>query len=61
MHGGGRYKFADGHLHVGVYKDGKAHGEGTAQYPGGTLYRGHWRFGKLDGEGKGDGGSSGAG
>jgi len=52
MHGGGRYKFADGHLHVGVYKDGKAHGEGTAQYPGGTLYRGHWRFGKLDGEGK---------
>ncbi|KAH8099163.1 hypothetical protein JL720_2144 [Aureococcus anophagefferens] len=51
MHGFGRYKFADGMLYSGGFKNGLPDGEGSAWYPGGTKYKGHWRDGLHEGTG----------
>ena len=48
---GESYKFADGMLYSGGFKNGLPDGEGSAWYPGGTKYKGHWRDGLHEGTG----------
>lgn len=45
-HDQGTYTYANGHKHVGEYKDGKAHGQGEFSFVDGSKYVGEYKYGK---------------
>lgn len=47
----GLYRWADGDLYVGEYKDNKRTGFGIYLWPNGSCYYGYWSNGNFDGEG----------
>jgi hypothetical protein len=49
--GYGTYKYSDGSVYVGQFKDGKANGYGTCYYANGDKYVGYWKNHKAEGEG----------
>jgi len=52
MHGSGTFRYADGSVYEGEWKDGKRHGTGTCQYVDGNVYEGEWKDGKPHGRGR---------
>jgi hypothetical protein len=50
MHGTGTYKWQDGRMYHGEYKQDKKHGFGVYVWADGRAYLGQWRDGKQDSE-----------
>lgn len=51
LYGNGAYKYADGGVYDGDWKDGMRHGKGTYKWADGELYEGDWKAGKKHGKG----------
>ena len=51
MHGHGTYKWGDGRLFVGEYRDDKKNGNGFYLWADGRAYNGEWQNGKQHGNG----------
>ena len=51
MHGRGVYRYADGSVYEGDFKDGKKHGLGMDRYADGAVYEGDWKDDKMHGRG----------
>ena len=51
MHGRGVYRYADGTVYEGDFKDGKKHGRGVYRFANGSVYEGDWKDGKEHGQG----------
>ena len=51
MHGRGVYRYADGSVYEGDFKDGKKHGRGVYRSASGNLYEGDYKDGKMHGQG----------
>ncbi len=47
--GYGTYRFANGDVYMGNFKDGKQHGQGTFVWASGDKYEGEWKDGYQDG------------
>ena len=45
------YKYKDGSVYIGNYKDGRRHGKGTFTWENGNKYKGNWQNGKMSGIG----------
>jgi 1-phosphatidylinositol-4-phosphate 5-kinase len=45
MHGHAVYKWADGQVYEGEYRDGKSNGQGTHKWPSGEIYQGEFKDG----------------
>ncbi len=50
--GKGRYKFENGSIYFGQFKQGQLHGKGTMKYASGDVYTGNWVDNKRHGGGK---------
>ena len=50
-HGRGVYRYADGNVYEGEWKDDKMHGRGVFRYADGDVYEGEWEDGKMHGRG----------
>ena len=51
MHGTGTYKWVDGRLFVGSYKENLKDGHGMYLWSDGSTYNGNWQNGKQHGSG----------
>ena len=51
VNGTGTYKFKNGNVYEGTWKDGKANGEGTYKWPDGDEYTGEFKDGNFNGQG----------
>jgi hypothetical protein len=51
MHGQGVYKWEDGRVYIGDYRNGKKDGYGQYTWPDGRRYEGYWKDGYQNGEG----------
>lgn len=49
--GKGYYRYPEGSIWVGEFKDGAPHGKGTCYYANGDRYEGEWESNKPNGEG----------
>jgi hypothetical protein len=45
------YRWRNGEIHIGEWKDGQRHGRGTKRYKKGNVYEGEWKNGMRDGRG----------
>ena len=52
MHGQGCFKFSNGDVYRGTFKDNQRHGQGTCRAVNGDVYQGEWRFGLQHGRGR---------
>ncbi|KAL7157967.1 hypothetical protein ABFS83_02G111300 [Erythranthe nasuta] len=50
-HGHGKYLWADGHMYIGDWRNGRITGTGKFIWPSGATYEGSFKNGHLDGEG----------
>ena len=50
-HGRGVYRYADGDVYEGDYKDNEMHGRGVYRYTSGAVYEGDWKDDKRHGQG----------
>jgi len=48
----GIYRYADGGVYEGDWRNGKYNGQGSYTYAGGDIYEGEWRDGKRHDQGK---------
>lgn len=48
-HGEGTYRWKDGMVYEGEFRDGKMHGFGRCEFPDGRVYKGEWREGQKHG------------
>mgnify|MGYP001988154730 FL=1 len=51
LYGQGVYKYVDGGLYDGHWKNGLRHGNGTYKWASGSIYHGDWKGGKQHGKG----------
>lgn len=51
LYGNGAYKYADGGVYDGNWKNGMRHGNGTYKWASGSVYHGDWKGGKQHGKG----------
>ena len=51
LYGQGVYKYVDGGLYDGHWKNGLRHGNGTYKWASGSVYHGDWKGGKQHGKG----------
>jgi hypothetical protein len=51
VNGSGAYKFTDGTVYNGEWKDGKRNGSGDCKYSDGDSYTGQWKDNKKNGQG----------
>ena len=58
MHGKGVYRYAEGDVYSGEWREDKRHGKGTVQYVSGPKgqvvekFEGDWVSGKMQGQGR---------
>ena len=51
VNGSGTYKWSDGDVYVGQWKDGIQNGQGTYKFPNGDVYKGQYKDGYPNGTG----------
>jgi hypothetical protein len=52
MEGNGKFKWPDGRVYMGEYKNDKKDGYGEFEWADGRKYKGNWKNGKQHGEGE---------
>jgi len=51
VNGSGTYKWSDGDVYVGQWKDGIQNGQATYKFSNGDVYEGQYKDGKMNGQG----------